>query len=123
MYRSDFILRRKRSDLLVAMLKRNQSEYVNVVSFLSSRIPRDELPNAQHIPVVTVDAEKIKSEAVSAALSGAEADPQVEDCELPTMQYRDSVLDKYFLRRFRRLVQQEIGIISEVPGTLNVTGS
>jgi hypothetical protein len=116
MYRSNFILRRKRNDLLVGMLTRNQTEYIDVVSFLASRIPRDELPNAQYIPAPMVDRHKVK--VVAPAASGMDAGLQVEDCELPTMhyQYQESTIDKYFLRRFRRLVQREIGAISKEPG-------
>lgn len=112
--RSLGILRYKRKVLLTNMLRRNRYEYIAATSFLGSRIPRDELPNVQAVPL---PADAVTTRTTPGALSSdADQMTTVEDCTLPSLQYRDSVLDRILLARFRSLVQKEIGFKSETAG-------
>lgn len=137
MYRMNGILRHKRRKALQAILLRNRDEYITVVSFLGSRIPREELPNAQGIQWpkpkqnLLSDVQPSEHAEFSSLVRPASTDvvnnnigdsgpafqhSLVGDCELPDLQYRDSVLDRFLLARFRGLVQKEIGFASQTKG-------
>lgn len=110
----EVILRYKRSLILESMLKANRTEYLAVGSFMVNRIPRDEYPNLQGIPLPARSVDRSTQGAVSSEINGDES--LVDDCELTPQAYRESLLDRSLLFVFRRLVQREIGFRSDKPG-------
>lgn len=128
-YRVNAILRHKRRKALLSILQRDRDEYITIVSFLGARIPRDELPNAQGVPYPVVDAplkehiltkEDVDTNVLTDDVLGGlnKTIPLIADCNLQPMQYRDSVLDRFLLARFRGLVQKEVGFISNTKGII-----
>jgi hypothetical protein len=100
----------QRYEYLVKLMKTDYNGYIATASFLSpSRIPRLKLPNLQD---VAVDKNSVpKSVAPENGIS------LVADCELDSMVYQDSPLDKLLLHIFRKLVVQNTGgITSDKPG-------
>ncbi|KAL7516531.1 hypothetical protein ACHAWX_001537 [Stephanocyclus meneghinianus] len=99
-----------RYQLLVKLLKSDYDAYIKTAEFLSpSRIPRNELPNVQDVTYTTSNTKK--------SAVGEDGIPLVPDCELETMSYNDSALDKILLSIFRNLVTQYTGgIQSDVRG-------
>lgn len=110
----EVILRYKRSLILESMLRANRTEYLAVGSFMVNRIPRDEYPNLQGISLPTSSDDHSTQSAVTSEMNGDES--LVDDCELPSRAYRESLLDRSLLFVFRRLVQREIGFRSNKPG-------
>ena len=98
-----YLLKYSRSVLLTNILKRNRSEYIDIVQFVGSRIPRVELPNLQDVEVQQFEK--------------PESSPDVlADCKLPNITFSESPLDTVLLSIFRSLVQKEVGWKSEVAG-------
>lgn len=110
----EVILRYKRSLILESMLRANRTEYLAVGSFMVNRIPRDEYPNLQGIPLPARSDDRSIQSAVSHEINGDES--LVDDCALSPQAYRESLLDRLLLFVFRRLVQKEIGFRSDKPG-------
>ena len=95
----------QRYEYLVKLMKTDYDGYIATASFLSpSRIPRLQLPNLQD---VTVDKNSVPESTV--------VDPEndggvlVADCELDSMVYQESPLDKLLLYIFRKLVVKHTG--------------
>lgn len=105
-------LRTKRSLMMADMLSRNRQEYLATASFMANRIPRSELPNVQNVPY--------PESMWSSSVVGADGQVVLEDCHIPKVVYRESALDKFLLRVFRRLVQKEIGFVSQKQGILGL---
>lgn len=93
--RERLLLTLKRRNVLSNILKESRDDYIKVASFLSNRIPRDELPNLQDIPPPIAPLEAASTDLTP-------------DCALPNVTYSDSVLDDVLLGVFRSLVQDEI---------------
>jgi len=95
-------LRFARYRMLIKMMKENYDAYVTTATFLSNRIPRQELPNLQDIPY---------PELVFAVSSNpSENDISlVPDSPLSSMEYTESILDKILLKIFRNLVEKNTG--------------
>jgi len=108
-----FIVKLARSNMLISMLQQNRTEYIEVASFLSNRIPRNELPNLQNI-VMNGISETYQVSQDSA--NQADGVPIVEDCSLPIATFEESLLDKLLLPLFRSLVQKEINWKSPTKG-------
>jgi len=109
-----------RYQLLVKLLKSDYDAYVKTAEFLSpSRIPRSELPNVQDVTYIA-SKNNFEEEPISNAKKSAVGEdgiPLVPDCELETMSYNDSPLDKILLSIFRNLVTQHTGgIQSDIRG-------
>ena len=107
--REERILRSARTWVLTRMLQRDSQEYIQTVGFLQNRIPREELPNLQDIPIVPTSMP-----AVQVELSPVQG--LVADCALPNTTYTESLLDRALLAIFRGLVQREIAWTSDLPG-------
>lgn len=106
----------KRYELLVKLLRKDYEAYVTTASFLSpSRIPRRLLPNVQDIPY---DKEREPSAAAGVDKDGVVL---VADCELDTVEFKGSLLDKLLLSIFRKLVEKNTGgVKSDTPGLLGL---
>jgi hypothetical protein len=85
------------------------------VSFLINRIPRNEIPNLQNIPLTSDRYEKSIG-----SLGVAEEAKLVPDCTLPNTTFAESLLDGVLLLVFRGLVQKEIGWKSEENGIVGL---
>ncbi|KAL3793041.1 hypothetical protein HJC23_003049 [Cyclotella cryptica] len=109
-----------RYQLLVKLLKSDYEAYVKTAEFLSpSRIPRSELPNVQDVTFIVPNKNHEEEPSFNAkqALAGEDGIPLVADCELETMSYNDSPLDKILLSIFRNLVTQYTGgVKSDIRG-------
>jgi hypothetical protein len=107
-------LEMQRYEYLVKLMKTDYDGYVATASFLSpSRIPRRQLPNLQD---VHVDKNSVPK-SVAPDNDGAGGVPLMADCELDSMVYQDSPLDKLLLHVFRKLVAQNTGgVTSDKPG-------
>lgn len=111
--------------LLQALMRLDYNAYVNTASFLSpSRIPRDQLPNVQDIPLVDLTVENTVTSTASdtassilfnqidipkstaAATVTVDSEELVPDCTLLDTTYNDSILDKVLLSIFRKLVHK-----------------
>lgn len=105
----------KRYEYLCRLLQTDYDAYVTTATFLSpSRIPREELPNVQDVPMSTTTQSTRNSPSGG---STQERDVLVPDCELDDMVYQDSPLDRILLRVFRDLVEKNTGgIASDKPG-------
>lgn len=110
------IIRSARSFLLTSVLQRNRTEYIDIVSFMGARIPRGDLPNLQNIPLTNLQSKK--SAQILSTIDINSAVPLVEDCTLPKVIYKESLLDKFLLATFRSLVQKEINFVSPTEGIL-----
>jgi hypothetical protein len=106
----------KRYELLVKLLRKDYEAYVATASFLSpSRIPRRLLPNVQDIPY---DKEREPSAVAGVDKNGVVL---VADCELDTVEFKGSLLDKLLLSIFRKLVEKNTGgVKSDTPGLLGL---
>ena len=100
----EWLLRLGRSSLLSMMLERDRYEYITTVSFLGTRIPRNELPNVQDIPMPDISAPTFVDQGF------------VADCTLLNKTFTENPLDKILLRVFRGLVQKEVGFKSDTRG-------
>ncbi|KAL7504951.1 hypothetical protein ACHAXN_002472 [Cyclotella atomus] len=117
-------LRRKchefgRYQLLVKLLRSDYNAYITTAEFLSpNRIPRTELPNVQEVAYKLPIANNVLSDSTPTSSSTSEEDtPLVPDCQLESITYNDSPLDKLLLSIFRNLVTQHTGgITSNTPG-------
>lgn len=90
-------LKFQRYELLAKLMRADYDSYIATASFLSpSRIPRLELPNLQDVPIGPGSSAAVVSSATDA--------PLVPDCDLPTMKYKDNLLDQLLLSLFRNLV-------------------
>mmetsp|Transcript_3275 Transcript_3275/g.4514 ORF Transcript_3275/g.4514 Transcript_3275/m.4514 type:complete len:420 (+) Transcript_3275:60-1319(+) len=105
-----YIVKIARSNMLISMLQRNRTEYIEVASFLANRIPRNELPNLQNVPIAGI------SETFQLRDNQVDGIPIVEDCSLPVATFEESLLDKLLLPLFRSLVQKEINWKSPTKG-------
>jgi beta-carotene isomerase len=105
----------KRYELLAKLMRKDYKAYIATASFLSpSRIPRDQLPNVQDVPID-------KNAILPSAPVGEDGVPLVADCELEAMVYKDSPLDKLLLTIFRKLVVKNTdGVTSEKEGILGL---
>jgi len=110
-------LETRRYELLAKLMRQDNDAYVATASFLSpSRIPRDQLPNVQDVPLP-----KTTKQTPKEMLTDETGLPLVADCELEDMAYKDSPLDKLLLDIFRKLVTQNTGgVTSEKPGILGL---
>jgi len=109
----------QRYELLAKLLGQDCDAYVAVAAFLSpNRIPRDQLPNVQDVPVGV----GVAVAATTAAAVRSPAEPiLVADCALDDMVYKDSPLDTLLLGIFRKLVTKNTGgVTSEKPGILGL---
>jgi hypothetical protein len=101
----------QRYEMMAKLMRVDYEAYVATASFLSpSRIPRNQLPNVQDVPMD-------KDTAPSTELKSEQGLLLVADCELDNMAYQDSPLDQLLLSIFRKLVVKNTGgISSEKPG-------
>jgi hypothetical protein len=109
-----------RYHLLVKLMKKDYSAYVETAKFLSpTRINRLDLPNVQDVPYNDI----MPSMAVMRGNNGDDKNNNsnnqdtdssllVDDCTLENMQYQESLLDKILLSIFRNLVEKNTGGIS-----------
>lgn len=102
------LLKFKRRRVLEDLLRSDRNSYIESVKFLGSKIPREDLPNVQDIPVSSSKAIPLVSEDL------------IADCVLPNQTFTESILDSLLLSIFRGLVQKEIQWKSEVPGILGL---
>jgi hypothetical protein len=103
-------LQTKRYEYLVKLMQSDYDAYIATATFLSpSRIPRNELPNLQDIPM-----DKTAIEAIPKQILMAEdgVTPLVADCRLEDKKYNDNILDKLLLSVFRKLVTKNTGGIT-----------
>ena len=107
--RGNKMLRLSRSSLLTKILLRNRQEYIEIVTFLGNRIPRNELPNIQDVPSIA---------ELKPPLSPVTG--YIADCNLPNITFTESLLDKALLGIFRELVQRETKWKSETKGLLGL---
>lgn len=121
-----------RYHLLVKLLKSDYDAYVKTAEFLSpSRIARGDLPNVQDVimnvvPVSKTDIDeatttttttKSSSSDDATTIMGEDGQPLVADCDLQSMSYDESPLDKLLLSIFRNLVTKNTGgVSSAIPG-------
>jgi len=117
--RASQLLRLKRSSMLSDLLYSSRDEYLETVSFLSSRIPRGELPNLQGVPIADY-AYRTTSSLSSSSSSSAAVAGEVADCRLPSITYQESPLDKALLAIFRSLVQAEVKYKSPKEGIVGL---
>lgn len=103
------LLRLRRKIMLSDILRSDRNAYLSTAQFMLNRIPREDFPNLQNLPVISKFAVSQSSFAV-----GEEA--LIDNCELPNMEYNESPLDKLLLGIFRGLVQKEIGYKSGLSG-------
>ena len=100
-----WVLEHRRYEWLATMLQTDYEAYIATASFLSpSRIPRNQLPNVQDVPLakgIPVGSKQYKS--------AEDGQMVVQDCQLDDMEYRDNVLDKLLLFIFRKLVTKNTG--------------
>lgn len=106
------ILKLSRRNMLVQLLKRNREEYVEVTTKFTLRIPRNEFPNVQEIPMPQPKANTLP------AFQEARIDSYslISDCALPNVTFVESILDRFLIDIFRRFVQEEIKYKSTTPG-------
>ena len=111
------ILKLARQNLLERLLSNNRNEYIQVVTDNIHRIPRQDLPNRQDIPV------SAPSFSSSSYLSNTEAigttagkGSITDDCQLQNVTYTESILDIFLLKIFRKYVQEEIKYTSPTKG-------
>lgn len=115
-------LRLGRRTMLATMMREDYSTYVKTASFLTNRIPRNELPNVQDIPYPAAALASVSVSASASAsgpfqLTTVDGEELVEDCALTDMKYDDSILDKTLLKIFRKLVETNTGgVTSEKAG-------
>lgn len=107
---SSFILRFRRKLMLSDILKSDRNAYLATAKFMTNRIPREEFPNLQNVPLP--DSRW--------ALSVENGTELVDDCILPKVSYQESLLDKFLLNIFRKLVQREIKFVSKKDGILGL---
>ena len=111
-----------RYQLLVKLLESNYDTYIKTAEFLSpNRIPRTELPNVQEVTyrAASNDNEDKSQSNLSGSIAvvGEDGVPLVPDCQLESMSYNDSPLDKLLLSIFRNLVTKHTGgIKNDIPG-------
>jgi len=115
-----------RYHLLVKLLKSDYDAYVKTAEFLSpSRIARGDLPNVQDVtmnvaPASAIDVDEATGTTTTTATStimGEDGQPLVADCDLESMSYDESPLDKLLLSIFRNLVTKHTGgVSSSIPG-------
>ena len=98
-------LEHRRYEWLATLLQTDYEAYIATASFLSpSRIPRNQLPNVQDVPLakgIPVGSKQFKS--------ADDGQMVVQDCQLDDMEYKDNVLDKLLLFIFRKLVTKNTG--------------
>ena len=101
----------KRYELLAKLMRDDYDAYVATASFLSpSRIPRAQLPNVQDVPY---DKNR---DPINAGVD-EKGVPLVADCELESVEFKGSPLDKVLLSIFRKLVTENTGgVTSDKPG-------
>jgi len=97
--------------LLAKLMRDDYDAYIATASFLSpSRIPRMQLPNVQDVPY----DKKREPKYAGVDEKGL---PLVADCELESVEFNGSILDKILLSIFRKLVAQNTGgLTSEKAG-------
>ena len=111
-----------RYQLLVKLLESNYDTYIKTAEFLSpSRIPRTELPNVQEVtyraPSDNNEEESLSNLSATIDAVGEDGVPLVPDCQLESLSYNDSPLDKLLLSIFRNLVTKHTGgIKNDIPG-------
>lgn len=104
---STTLLRLRRRTMLADLLRRDRNVYLSTARFMVNRIPRHDFPNVQGIPLSDSHWEAAVQDGDAIVL---------DDCELPKVQYKESFIDKALLKRFRSLVEKEIGYRSPKEG-------
>jgi hypothetical protein len=104
---STMLLRLRRRTMLADLLRRDRTIYLSTARFMVNRIPRHEFPNVQGIPLSDSHWEAAVQDGDAVVLG---------DCDLPKVQYKESFVDKALLKRFRSLVEKEIGYRSPKEG-------
>jgi hypothetical protein len=110
----DAARRAQRKLLLARMLRSDRPAYLETASFL--RIPRDELPNLQDVPLRDWDVPFSSlpvSGAKTAELVGA-ANELVPDSTLPAVPMGENVLEAALLRVTRQIYAGEAGIPTQL---------
>lgn len=117
----DAARRAQRKLLLARMLRSDRPAYLETASFL--RIPRDELPNLQDLPLRAWDLPSPPTPASGAAseLVGGQGE-LVPDCTLPAVPMGENALESALLRVTRQIYAAEAGIPLrlQTPGILGL---
>jgi len=100
--------RLRRSQLLVDLLKKNRTEYVETVSFLS--IPRAELPNRQDIPLRECDSDLLSQAGAAVPETVVTADDLVGDCMLREKEMGENLAEAWILEITRNIYSEETGV-------------
>jgi Beta-carotene isomerase D27-like, C-terminal len=108
-------LEHRRYEWLAKLLQKDYEAYVATASFLSpTRIPRNQLPNVQDVPLA-------KGVPVGSKQFNLDGQLVVQDCQLDDMKYNDNLLDKLLLNIFRTLVTENTGgVTSSKEGILGL---
>uniref|UniRef100_A0A7S1B2V9 Beta-carotene isomerase D27-like C-terminal domain-containing protein n=1 Tax=Corethron hystrix TaxID=216773 RepID=A0A7S1B2V9_9STRA len=104
---TSFVLRRARSSQLNRLLRDDKETYITTATFLSSKIPRSELPNVQDIP-------HPQSEDIPVVFSADETDylgrQLVPDCTVPDYQAGENVFEAILLEITRNIYAGQTGM-------------
>jgi len=121
-----FVLRRTRSFQLDALLRTDPEAYVATATFLSSSIPRSELPNVQDVPhpesgILRRSQEEKKLLQVAEARTAEEKDSLVADCTVPDKELRENPFETLLLTVTRNIYADITGTerrkdIKGIPG-------
>mmetsp|Transcript_21845 Transcript_21845/g.64429 ORF Transcript_21845/g.64429 Transcript_21845/m.64429 type:complete len:427 (+) Transcript_21845:38-1318(+) len=107
---ADALKRQRRAWLLVALLREDRDKYVETVSFL--KIPRDELPNRQGVPLRACDPDPRRRDSGSGEplVEGLNAEGLVPDCALEDVPMGENPLEAVLLETTRNIYAGETGV-------------
>lgn len=111
---TSFVLRNARSSQLNRLLRDDKETYITTASFLSSKIPRSELPNVQDIP-------HPRSEEIPFVISADETDylgrQLVPDCTVPDTPAGENFAEALLLEITRNIYAGQTGMKrNKIPG-------
>lgn len=90
--REEAALRTERWWVLASLLRADRQGYLESVAALGGRIPREELPNAQGVPLGLVENPLMSTAGVAASNVEANEDGLVADCLLQNTTFADTWL-------------------------------
>jgi hypothetical protein len=93
--KNGFLYRLRRQAILTKLLQDDRNKYLETVKFLAGRIPREELPNVQGVPVYSDDGKEVTK--IMPGTVSADGLNLLEDCTLPEKEFNDNPLDKLLL--------------------------
>lgn len=102
------LMRLRRTQLLVDLLKNDRAAYIDTVSFLP--IPRSELPNREGIPLRDIDRIQLALRSAPGRAADSEEGDLVPDCDLEKVPVKETFLDRFLLEVMRDLYTEYANI-------------